>query len=473
MLTTATVTGNSNRPLMRPSQPAPDAPDAEQGVLGSCLINPTAVMEIPFLKADDFFLLKHQWIFEAIAAIHERGETVDYLTLIEELRVQNRLNDIGGAAYITLIVTGSYTHVNVTDYARAVARAAFQRRTLELADKIAQHAREMTDPAVLQKKVEAETAAWTEHFNRITAERGGVRRLDAIIQDDIARMKEARVNGTPRGVSTGIRTLDTHLGRLQQSRLYVYAQDTGGGKSVMGLTLAKHAIAQKKRVLYISLEMPEEEHVQRLVAMQTGVSAEKQESVSGLTDSEFKRSIDARLEMLHGDMARYMCIDESPAMTLQQVKTSVRKAAQLLGDLDLLIVDHMQLLHVPGISQDNIALSTKHIFEGMKAIAKTFHIPVWGMAQFNRNPAITPEKAPSIHDIWGGAAAEQAADVVLIGHRPEMYVKPEEAGKPEYTKYRNLLRVYNQKKRGGKSHWMVELTFLPEKTMFADRTLEQ
>lgn len=461
-----------------PTPLAPESTDAEEGVLGSILINPYALEWVSFLRADDFFMLRHQWIFEAMLTLKNRDETIDYLTLIEELKTQttpaggNKLSDIGGAAYITLLIANTPSSVNVVDYAKIVIRRANQRRALAMAEAMIQHARTVSDPLALQKKIEAEYLGWIEDSRRVTQEKGGVRRLYDIIRDDTIRMKEARQNGSRAGIATGLRDLDKHLGNLQPGRLYVYAQDTGGGKSAIGLNIAQAAMQQQKRVLFISLEMPEEEHVQRLIAMKTGVSAERQEAVSSLTEDEYTRAIAARLDMLKSEYTKYMCIDESPAMTLPQIQASIRRATQMMGGLELLIVDHMQLIRVQGVAQDNIALITKMIFEGMKATAKAHHIPVWGMAQFNRRPVFTVEKPPTLHDLWGGAAAEQAADVILIGHRPEMYVKPEDVDKPENGQYKNLLRIYNQKKRGGKSHWMVELTFLPEKTMFTNRAIE-
>src|SRR5690348_10662465 len=129
--------------IAQPEKIAPHSAEAEEAVLGSVLINPDALFEVAaFLQGSDFFIVRNGWVWEAINAVHDRGEAIDSLTVIQELRNRGQLDSIGGSAYITYLINNTPTHIHAETYGRMVERAAIRRRLLTAASEIAQTALE-------------------------------------------------------------------------------------------------------------------------------------------------------------------------------------------------------------------------------------------------------------------------------------------------------------------------------------------
>lgn len=445
---------------LEPAQLAPHSQEAEEAVLGSILINPNAFDTVSgYLKSSHFFLLHYRWIYEAMERIAATGEIVEYLTVIEELRHQGRLDDVGGIARITYLSTNVGSSLNADAYANLVFKAARRRALMESIERQRQAAYdEALDLAEVERKVQNEMAGWLDG-NSAGMKREKARPLSDLALEDADRLQETFEKGN-RGVSTGIPTLDFKV-RYHPKKLYIFAMDTGGGKSIFAMNAMKAAMENGQRVLYCSLEMGWDEQVSRLVAMKTGVSAELQDQ-GGMTEDDFKKAYQMRLSLSQNPNADKILIDERAGLKLAEIDQAIKDAIKELGGLDLVIVDHMQLLTSGGATDNEIAQRMKVIADKLKEYAKNHKVPVLALAQF-RNFKGKAAEIPTMDMIYGGAAVKQAANTILIGHRPDMYEDFAELV-PAGVVNRTVIRC--DKNRGGPSNWTEFIRFVPERTMF-------
>jgi len=218
-----------------PASIAPYSQDAEEAALGAVLINPESYFAIAsFLRPEDFFILRHQYIWEAMTRLSERNETIDLLTVREELRAQNRLNDIGGAGYLTQLTLNVPTSVHAEVYGRLVERAAVRRRLLAAADEIRGLA---MDETLSLDKVVGDAEGKLFQVTERNLRRDMVPMREAI-SEYFDRLEHLMAHpDEPLGLPTGFRDLDTILGGLQRSDLLIFAGRPGMGKCVTGDTL--------------------------------------------------------------------------------------------------------------------------------------------------------------------------------------------------------------------------------------------
>ncbi len=234
----------SNQPSPSAGQLAPYSQEAEEAVLGAVMVNPEAFLAVAsFLTAEDFYILRHGYIWEALLRISERNDHIDYVTLQDELRAMNRLNDIGGPAYLIHLVNNTPTSIHAEVYGHLVERAAVRRRLLIAADEI--KALAMDEQLAIEKVTsEAELRLFSVTERNLRRELIPMR--DAI-NAYFERMEHLIQHpDEPLGLPTGFRDLDELLGGLQRSDLLIFAGRPGMGKTSFLLSVALNA-AQSAR----------------------------------------------------------------------------------------------------------------------------------------------------------------------------------------------------------------------------------
>src|SRR5258706_10966813 len=257
-----------------PDRVAPNSTEAEEAVLGSILINPEAMLEVAsFLQPSDFFIVRNQWVYEAICAVQERGEAIDNLTVIQELQSRNQLESIGGSAYITRLINNTPTHIHAETYGRIVERTAIRRRLLTAAGDIAQVALE--EDAEIDDVIEkAERTLFAVTERRQRREMIPIQIAASDYFDRIEFLYNHQ--DEPLGLPTGFTDLDHLLGGLQRSDLCIVAARPGVGKTSFMLSIALNAAKMgNARVGIFSLEMSTEQLFQRLVSAETGINSQK------------------------------------------------------------------------------------------------------------------------------------------------------------------------------------------------------
>ncbi|HJX41972.1 MAG TPA: replicative DNA helicase, partial [Anaerolineales bacterium] len=360
----------------RQAQPVPHNREAEEAVLGSVLVNTEVYYDVAhFLSAEDFFLHRNRWIWEAFTSLQEQRLPIDILTLSEELERQGRLQDAGGPAYLTTLISNVPSSVHAEAYGRMVEEAATRRRLLEAANQIARLA--FQSDALLEDIVnDSEKAVFGVSERRLTHQLQPLKQVLSEYYDRIDYL--ARHRDETVGVPTGFIDLDRLLGGMQPSDLLIIAGRPGQGKSGFCISAAKNAAQlHKKHVAVFSLEMSNEQLVQRLLAQETGIDSQRLR-LGDVRDDQWPLFTQA-VSVL-GEAPIYL--DDTPAITPLQLRTKCRRLHMELG-LDLIVVDYLQLM--TGDSRiDNRVQEVSYISRNLKALARELNVPVLAAAQLSR-----------------------------------------------------------------------------------------
>ena len=437
---------------VRPDRMAPHSVEAEEAVLGSILINPEALYEVAaFLQPDDFFIVKNSWVWEAILRIQERNDEIDYLTVIEELRQQGRLTELGGPAYITYLINHTPTSIYAEAYGRIVERASLRRKMLAAASEIAQLAHE-EDADINEVIDRAEQSLFEVTERRLNKELVPIRLAISDYFDRIEYLYQQP--DVPRGVTTGFTDLDRLLGGLQKSDLCIVAGRPGMGKTSWLLSVALNAArAIKGRIAIFSMEMSNEQIVQRLVSSETGIGTHVLRQ-GQLDDRGWNLFVEAT-----GNLSGLrIYLDDTPALSPIQMRTKCRRLYNEYG-LDLIMVDYLQLMSSGTGRQENRVQEISFISRHLKQIARELNVPVLAAAQLSRAVEQRQDKRPQLSDLRESGSIEQDADVVMFIYRDEVY--------NENTDKLNQADIIVAKHRNGPTG-TVALFFRKELTQFAN-----
>lgn len=430
---------------------APHSVEAEEAVLGSVLINPEALYEvISFLRPEDFFIVRHQWIWEAILSLHERRDPIDYLTLVNELETAGRLADIGGAAYILSLINKTPSALNAEGYGRIVERMAIRRRLLDAASTIARiaHSEETDIDEVIGR---AEQAVFDVTERRLTRDLVPIKEVVSTYFDHVSLM--ARHQEGVMGVPTGFVDLDRLLGGLQKSDLIIVAGRPGMGKTSWLLSVALNAARARARVAIFSMEMSNEQIVQRLISSETGISTQNLR-LGKLDEREWTLFVEAT-----GSLSNVrIFLDDTPAQSPIQMRTKCRRLYSEHG-LDLIIIDYLQLMNSGTGRVENRVQEISFISRQLKQLARELNVPVLAAAQLSRAVEQRQDKRPQLSDLRESGSIEQDADVVMFIYREEMY--------NENTDRPNQADILVAKHRNGPTG-TVTLFFRKELTQFSN-----
>ena len=411
----------------------PQSREAEEAVLGAILINPEAYYDVAqFLQAEDFYIHRHRWIWEAFTHLHEKRSPIDFLTVSTELEQQGHLDEIGGSAYLTSLINNVPTSLHAEAYGRLVEQSSVRRRLLTSANQIAKLAYEegMSIETVMD---EAEKHVFGVSERRMTRD---LQTIQQVLSDYYDRIDLLTRRGEEmRGVPTGFLDLDTLLGGLQPSDFLIIAGRPGTGKTAFMLSAAKNAAqTHKKHVAIFSLEMSNEQLVQRLIAQETGIDSQRLRT-GKLTEDEwpiFTQAIEALSDTR-------IFLDDTPSLTHLQLRTKCRRL-HTEYTLDLIVVDYLQLMS-GGMRVENRVQEVSYISRNMKILARELSVPVLAAAQLSRAIEQRADKEPQLSDLRESGSLEQDSDVVMFIHRPELYDKD--------TLKQNIAQIKVAKHRNG------------------------
>ncbi len=433
---------------LRTDQLAPHSVEAEEAVLGSILIDPEALFEVlSFLRADDFFIIRHAWIWEAILKLHERRDPIDYLTVVTELEQAGRLEEVGGAAYILSLINKTPSALNVQGYGRIVERMAVRRRLLDAASQIARvaHSEETDIDEVISK---AEQAVFEVTERRLARELTPIKDVVSSYFDHVSLL--ARHQEEVMGIPTGFIDLDRLLGGMQRSDLLIIAARPGMGKSSWLNSVVMNAARRHQRVAVFSLEMSNEQLVQRFISAETNIPSHKLRE-GRLDERDWSQFVAATQNI--GDLPVFM--DDTPALSTQELRTKARRL-YLEYSLDLIVIDYLQLMTTPYRSENRVQ-EISFISRSLKQLARELNVPVIAAAQLSRAVEQRIDKRPQLSDLRESGSIEQDADVVMFIYR-DAYYNPD-------TPDGNLAEIHVSKHRNGPTG-VVNLVFIPEITQF-------
>ena len=439
-------------------QVVPQSREAEEAVIGSVLINPEAFYDVAqFLKGDDFYIHRNRWVWEAFTRLHEKRIPIDLLTVSEELDQMGQLAEVGGPAYLTALVNHVPTSLHAEAYGRLVEVTAIRRRMLAAANEIAKLAYQ-EEASIDTVMDEAEKAVFGVSERRMTRD---LQTIQQVLSEYYDRIDQLTTRGEDvYGVPTGFIDLDRLLSGMQPSDFLIIAGRPGMGKTAFMLSAAKNAAqTHKQHVAIFSLEMSNEQLVQRLIAQETGIDSQRLRT-GKLEEDEWPVFTHA-IEVLSDT---HIFLDDTPALTPLQLRTKCRRL-HLEYRLDLIIIDYLQLMN-GGIRTENRVQEVSHISRNLKVLARELNVPVLAAAQLSRAVEQRADKEPQLSDLRESGSLEQDADVVMFIHRPELYEKD--------TLKQNIAQIKIAKHRNGPIG-TIELIFRSNLAKFenaATRTID-
>lgn len=372
----------------------PANPEAEQAVLGSLLIDPDAVIKVAsFLKAEDFYQEKNGWIYQTIVDLHERRDPADFVTVTDELERRRQLIEVGGAAYVMDLINAVPTAIHVEHYGHIVERASVLRQLIRAAGQIAQLAYEDTAENVQEVVDRAEQIIFGVAEERTDRDLMPVRSIMGDVVDRIDFLYHHR--GEILGVPTGFKLLDKMLGGLQKSDLIILAARPGVGKTSLAISVAQ-AAARKygKRVAVFSLEMSNEQLVQRMLAAETGIDSQRLRLGDIHGEDEWHRLMEAAGALSDAPIF----IDDTPAISALELRTKARRL-YAEHDLDLVVVDYLQLMTGGEKRNENRVQEISNISRGLKGLARELNVPVLALSQLSRAVEGRQDKRPILSDL--------------------------------------------------------------------------
>ncbi len=398
---------------------------AEQTILGAMLVEPLAITDATMLlKTDDFSLDSHRKIYEVILHLSEVGYGVDIITVSEDLRRRKELDSIGGTAYLASLSEGLPRKLSIESYVRIVRDKSLMRQLMSVCDMGMMEAGDQSLEAIdVLNKVETRLMDISEH-----AVTGSFSGISDIVRESFGSIEKLLEQGKE---VTGLRThyteLDKRTSGLQPSELIIIAARPSMGKTAFAINMAQNsAVRDGKVVAVFSLEMSKESLLRRMLAGEAMVNARNLQQ--GFTTREDKQKLMAGLERL---MESKLFVDDTPGITLAEMRAKARRLKQQEGSLDLIVIDYLQLMTgSAGASQkkfENRTQEVSSVSRGLKALAKELRVPVVALSQLSRgSEQRTGDKKPLLSDLRESGSIEQDADVVCFIHREEYYDRENE-----------------------------------------------
>ena len=425
---------------------------AEESVIGSILIDGDSLSRVAsFLRPQDFYGEKNRWCFEAFLALFERSEAINQITVSHELSLhrsrgeeENRLEEIGGSAYLSHLVMVVPTSVHIEYYARIVQRTSIMRQLIDVGGRISEIGLHESDA-----DTDAALSRAEDLLFRIRAGRGSgdfihIREvLDTYMEESAALHGPDAAHISP--VATGFPGIDNLLGNgMQRSDMIVLAARPSLGKSTLAFNIARAAATDGNRVGIFSLEMSRDQIGMRLLASEAEVDSYRIR-IGLLSNDEESRLLDA-IGVL-SDLPVY--IDDTPIQTIVDMRGKARRLQAERG-LDLLIIDYLQLIGGGG-RIDNRAQEMGEISRSIKGMARDLDIPVIACSQLSRAIEQRPNHSPLLSDLRESGSIEQDADVVAFIHREDVYVTREDWEKRNPTEPypQNIAKIIFAKHRNG------------------------
>jgi replicative DNA helicase len=398
--------------------------DAEEAVIGSLLIDGTAIYKVvPFLNQQDFYHEQNQWLYEACLSLYQRNEAINQITVAQELNREGKLEACGGAAYLSHLIANCPTPLDIEHYAQIVYRLAIGRRLIEAARRIETIGYE-ADPDVDASLSRAEDILFRLRHGQSARDFVHIRQVLDKYFEEGAPTPPAGVEGYKEALPytlSGFTGLDELLGGLQHSDLIIVGGRPSMGKTSLILNIARNAaVEQGACVALFSLEMARDSLVWRLLSSESGVNLSRIRL--GLhTEEEEKRIMEAT-GILSG-AAIY--IDDTPQLRIVEMRSKARRL-HFEHHIDLIILDYLHLMQADGRTESRVQ-EISFISRSLKGLARELDTPVLAVSQLSRLPELRASHVPQLSDLRESGSIEQDADVVIFVNRDELHYPTREA----------------------------------------------
>jgi replicative DNA helicase len=434
----------------------PTSVHAEMTILGAMLVEPVAIIDATmYLKVDDFALDSHRKIYHAMMVLSQAGHAVDIVTVSEELRKRKELDSVGSVAYLASLTEGLPRKLSVESYVAIVRDKSLMRQLMTVCDVGMAAAADQSEEAlqvlnnVSSRLMEISDQALTGGFSDITA----------IVKESFGSIDALYEQGREvTGLATHYIEFDRMTSGLQESELIIIAARPSMGKTAWAINIAENAAVRGGKVVAVfSLEMGKASLLRRMLASQALVNSKAIQT--GMLMRDDRAKLISGLEKL---MESKIFIDDTPGITLAEMRAKARRLKQQQGQLDLIVIDYLQLMTGSNSNAkgfENRTQEVSAISRGLKALAKEMKVPVVALSQLSRaSEQRGGDKKPLLSDLRESGSIEQDADVVCFIHREEYYDRENEdlKGKAE---------IIIAKQRNGPTG-SIQLAYLADYTRF-------
>jgi replicative DNA helicase len=442
-------------PMNSMSDGLPSSIQTEVTVLGAMLLDAVAITDATAkLKPEDFSLDSHQRVYRIMVDLMALGHAVDLITVMDALQKRRELDSIGGAAYLAFLTEGIPRNPSIESYVRIIKDKSLLRQMLGVFnDGMVKASDQTEDATTVLNDIEVQLAAIAD--SAIQRGFSGIPEIVASSFGSIDALYEQGKEVT--GLATHYIEFDKMTSGLQNSELIIIAARPSMGKTAWAINIAQNcAVRDGKVVAVFSLEMSKESLLRRMLASEAMVGARKLQT--GFIPRDDKSKLIAALDRL---MSSKMFIDDTPGITLAEMRAKARRLRQQEGALDLVVIDYLQLMTGPksGGKTENRTQEVSAISRGLKALAKELGVPVVALSQLSRGSEQRQgDKKPLLSDLRESGSIEQDADVVAFIHREEYYDRENEDIKGQ-------AEIIIAKQRNGPTG-TVKLAYLADFTRF-------
>jgi len=439
----------------------PASIDAERSILGAILLESLLFDQAAELKPDDFSLDAHRRIFSRMRDLQDSGRPVDMITLAEELDRRREVEAVGGVAYLSSLIDGLPERPSIEHYVRIVRNKSLLRGLINIAQLAIAEAIDHSDEAeeVINR---AEQGIFQLSENRLGQ---GFADIPTIVKNSFGSLDELYARGQEiTGLATHYTQLDKMTAGFQPSDLIVIAARPSMGKTAFAMNIAENAAVMEGKVVGVfSLEMSKEALLMRMLASHSRVDSHRLRT--GFIPREDREKLTFATESL---MQARLFVDDTPGISVTEMRSKARRLKHQEGRLDLLIVDYLQLMSavpIGGKRFENRTQEVSAISRGLKAVAKELKVPVVALSQLSRAPESRGgDHRPQLSDLRESGSIEQDADVVAFIFREEVYKKDD----PDLE---GLAEIIVAKQRNGPVG-VIKLAFLHSCTRFENRAEE-
>ncbi|XOV86028.1 MAG: replicative DNA helicase [Pseudomonadota bacterium] len=394
----------------------PHSVEAERSVLGGLMLDDDAWENVAsFLTPEDFYRNDHRTIYRCMGSLADQNKPLDIITISEALDAIGELNNVGGVAYLSDLANNTPTASNVRAYAEIVSERSILRSLIGVGHEIADSGfnPQGRDSAELIDMAESRVFQIAD----ARPNTGGPQTIRPLLTRAVERIDEMfRNKGSLTGLSTGFADIDDMTQGLQKGDLVVIAGRPSMGKTSLMMNMAENAVIRGEApVLVFSLEMPADSLILRMLSSLGNINQSKIRS-GQLEDDDWPRLTSA-VTMLND---RPLFVDDTGGLSPNELRSRARRVAREYGQLGLIVVDYLQLMQVPGASE-NRATEISEISRMLKGIAKEFNCPLIAGSQLNRGLEQRHDKRPVMSDLRESGAIEQDADLIIAIYRDEVY----------------------------------------------------
>ena len=440
-------------------RPLPSSEESERAILGAILLDNSLITQtVEHLKPEDFYSPLHRRIYDAMVALFDASKRIDPILIGEEFKKDGSVESIGGVSAIANLTYGLPHFSDLSEYIRVVKAKSMMRNLVRTCNQITSEAlEEEEDAEIVLDHAEQAIFALAE-----AKDRQGFSGIRPIAENVFTKIQEfaSRESHALTGLATGFRDLDNITSGLQPADLIIVAARPSMGKTALCLNIAQRAAVNENAVVAVfSLEMSKEQLVMRMLSSQASVDA-RNLRLGMLSAKDWGRLAEAIAQLSETSLF----IDDTPGISVLEMRAKLRRLAAEQKKLDLIVVDYLQLMAGGTRRNENRQQEVSQISRDLKSLAKEFNAPVLALSQLSRAPEARNPPKPMMSDLRESGSIEQDADVVAFIYRQDYYAKNIDEI-PDDQK--NVAEIIIAKQRNGPTD-TIKMAFLKQFTRFED-----